>query len=294
MLPVLSLALVLPVFPVRTTILILLAAALLAACTHFSPADRRQGADTLALAHGWQRLRLPTRTFVLTAYAPPATAVDEPADTLAVYLEGDGLAWLSPTQPSDDPTPLRPVALELALLHVRGTAVYLARPCQFAEGDDRRGCGTPDWTSRRFSAEAVEATSQAIDALMQRYGARRLALVGYSGGGAVAALVAARRHDVVRLVTVAGNLAPRAWTTLHGVPALDGSLDPADDWRRLQDIAQIHFVGDSDTNVTREVAAAYAARFPAGRQPPVQLVEGATHACCWAEKWPALWPLAFP
>ncbi|WP_454724829.1 MULTISPECIES: alpha/beta fold hydrolase [Cupriavidus] len=290
----------------RTTTLILLAAALLAACTPFSPAARRQGADALALAHGWQRLRLPTRTFVLTAYAPPAAAADTsagtaadvaadtPADTLAVYLEGDGLAWLSPTQPSDDPTPLRPVALELALLHARGTAAYLARPCQFADGDDRRGCATPDWTSRRFSAAAVDATSEAIDALMRRYGARRLALVGYSGGGAVAALVAARRHDVVRLVTVAGNLEPRVWTTLHDVPPLDGSLNPADDWRRLQDIAQIHFVGSGDANVTREVVAAYAARFPAGRQPPVQLVEGATHACCWAQKWPGLWPLAFP
>ncbi|MGO4330240.1 alpha/beta fold hydrolase [Cupriavidus sp. 2TAF22] len=277
----------------RTKVLILLAALLLAACTHFSPAGRRQAADALALTHGWQKLRLPTRDFVLTAYAPAPAVAAAAADTLAVYIEGDGLAWLSPTQPSDDPTPLRPVALELALAHVRGAAAYLARPCQFVDDQDLRGCGTAWWTGRRFSTEVVEATGQAIDALKQRFGARRIVLVGYSGGGAVAALVAARRQDVARLVTVAGNLEPLAWTTLHGVPALEGSLNPADDWRRLQDIPQLHFVGAQDTNVTREVAAAYAARFPAARRPPVHLVEGATHACCWAQKWPALWPLAF-
>jgi hypothetical protein len=44
----------------------------------------------------------------------------------------------------------------------------------------------------------------------------------------VASLVAARRHDVVRLVTVAGNLDHLAWTTLHGVSPLTGSLNPAD------------------------------------------------------------------
>ncbi|MCP3023845.1 alpha/beta hydrolase [Cupriavidus basilensis] len=272
-------------------ILILLAAMLLGACTHFSPAARRENADTLAAARGWQPLRLPAREFVLSAYAPASVV---PANALAIYIEGDGLAWLSAAQPSDDPTPLRPVALELALRQERGAAAYLARPCQFVQGEDFRGCETAYWTDRRFSAEVIDASNRAIDALKQRYRARQLILVGYSGGGAVAALVAARRSDVVRLVTVAGNLDPVAWAKLHGVPPLAGSLNPADAWRALQDIPQLHFVGSRDTNITRDVVAAYVSRFPADRQPAIRMVDGATHTCCWAEKWAALWPQAFP
>jgi hypothetical protein len=67
----------------------------------------------------------------------------------------------------------------------------------------------------------ISASNQAVDALKQRYGAQEIVLVGYSGGGAVAALVAARRTDVVRLVTVAGNLDHLAWTHLHSVPPPD-------------------------------------------------------------------------
>ncbi|GAB2181920.1 hypothetical protein DLREEDagrD3_21430 [Denitratisoma sp. agr-D3] len=49
-------------------------------------------------------------------------------------------------------------------------------------------------------------------------GARRLTLVGYSGGAA--ALLAARCSDVVRLVTIAGNLDHRAWTRYHHITTL--------------------------------------------------------------------------
>ncbi|WP_244873712.1 alpha/beta hydrolase [Cupriavidus numazuensis] len=255
-----------------------------------SPIARRQGADTLASSHGWQALRLPVRDFMLAGYAPPAAM----ADVLTIYIEGDGMAWLSPSRPSDDPTPLRPVALELALLHSHGTAAYLARPCQYVQDAERRGCATPYWTDRRFAAEVVEAASEAIDALKQRYHASRLVLVGYSGGGAIATLVAARRHDVVRLVTVAGNLEPLAWTRLHDLPPLAGSLNPADAWRQLQDIPQVHFVGAEDTNVPRDVAAAYAARFPADKRPEIRVIDGASHTCCWASRWPTLAGMAFP
>ncbi len=262
----------------------------LAACSHLSPVARRHGADTLAAAHGWQPLRLPARDFVLAGYAPPVAT----ADTLTIYVEGDGLAWLSPSRPSDDPTPLRPVALELALLHSHGKAAYLARPCQYVEAAERKRCDTPYWTDRRFATEVVDAASAAVDALKQRYHANRLVLVGYSGGGAVAALVAARRQDVVRLVTVAGNLEPVAWTRLHDLPPLAGSLNPADAWRQLQDIPQVHYVGADDTNITRDVAAAYAARFPADKRPDIRVIEGASHSCCWASRWPSLYALAVP
>ena len=137
-----------------------------------------------------------------------------------VRIEGDGLAWLSRSQVSADPTPMQPVALELAMRQPGGAAAYLARPCQYVQGPDARNCATAWWTDRRFAPEVVTASSLAIDQLKLRFSAQRLVLVGYSGGGAIAALVAAQRHDVALLVTVAGNLDTQAWTALNRITPL--------------------------------------------------------------------------
>jgi dienelactone hydrolase len=278
--------LALPVFAVAFATLL----GLICACSSLSPAERRLHAQALARAQGWQSLRLPTRDFVLAAYAPAQVSA---SSVLTIYIEGDGLAWLSPSQASDDPSPRSPVALQLALQHARGPAAYLARPCQYVEGPDRRGCNTAYWTERRFAQPVIDASNEAIDALKQRFGAEQLVLVGYSGGAAVAALVAARRTDVARLVTVAGNLDHQAWTRLHGLSPLTGSLNPADAWAALQHIPQLHFIGARDTNITAEAVSSYLARFPPGRRPSMVVVPDFDHSCCWVEQWPALSLQAF-
>lgn len=123
---------------------------------------------------------------------------------------------------------------------------------------------------------------------MRRAGARRLVLVGYSGGGGVAALVAARRKDVVRLVTVAGNPDHRAWTNMHHVPALEGSLNPADAWQSLIELPQWHFVGGRDQVVSLDVAESYVSRYPLDHRPVVITIPGFDHSCCWVEQWSSL------
>ena len=258
----------------------------LAGCAGLSPQARRQQADQLAARADWQKLRIPTDAFILSAYVPKRTVS---ADTLTVYIEGDGLAWLTRSQAASDPTPRNPVGLELALGHPQGTAAYLARPCQYVEVADAKNCRQTFWTGGRFAPPVIEASSQAIDALKQRVGATRLVLVGYSGGAAVAALVAARRSDVVRLVTVAGNLDHRAWTKMHGIPALESSLNPADEWRALRTLPQRHFVGGRDEIVSRRVTDAYLARFPSNQQPEVVTIPDFDHVCCWVEKWDSIW-----
>jgi dienelactone hydrolase len=207
---------------------------------------------------------------------------------LTVYIEGDGLAWINGSTPSLDPTPLNPLALRLALRDPSGAAVYLARPCQFVTGAQRRGCQRKYWTSHRFAPEVIEASSSAIEQLKQRFAAERLVLVGYSGGGAVAALIAAQRRDVMRLVTVAGNLDHRAWTADLHLSALDGSLNPADAWRRLQSVPQIHFVGGQDRVLGESVVESYRARFAPGPAPTVRVLPTFDHHCCWVERWPDL------
>ncbi len=259
----------------------------MAGCAGVPPLDaRQQYADSLAAQHNWTPLTLEAGPFALRAYVP---ARIRPADTLTLYIEGDGLAWITSSQPSSDPTPTRPLALQLALAQPAGNAAYLGRPCQYGQA----GKGACDearyWTRQRFAPEVVSASNEAIDRLKTRFGAQQLTLVGYSGGAAIAALVAAQRHDVVRLVSVAGNLDHQTWTRLQRISPLSGSLNPADYRSALAGIPQWLLVGDADRIVPRQVADAYADGFPAGRQPAVRAFPTYTHSCCWAEHWADIW-----
>lgn len=258
-----------------------------------TPVQRQQTADDLAATRGWQARPVSAGPFDLMTYAPAMPATPTATDTLVVYIEGDGLAWVSASLPSTDPTPANPLALRLALAHPQGAAAYLARPCQYVAASFR-GCDERYWTQQRFAPEVIEASSLALDALKARYQARQLVLVGYSGGGAVAALVAARRTDVARLITVAGNLDHRAWTTLHRVLPLTGSLNPADVRAALQSLPQWHLAGAKDTVVPPSMALGFAQGFAVSQRPQVQVVPGNTHACCWAEQWADWWRFTFP
>jgi hypothetical protein len=260
---------------------------LLAGCLALpSPQERTERAGRLAAAAGWQPLHLDAGGFTLAAWAPPRPA--NAVETLTIYIEGDGLAWVTPSQPSPDPTPLRPLGLELALRHPEGTAVWLTRPCQYVEGAEARHCSAFYWTDGRFAPEVIAAAREAVDQLKQRFAAKRLALVGYSGGAAVAALVAARRDDVALLVTVAGNLDHRAWTRQHALTPLTASLNPADEWQALAAIRQFHLIGGKDRVIGPETLSAYLDRFPPRQRPPFKLIEAMDHDCCWAEQWAEL------
>ena len=258
---------------------------LLAACTNLpTPTARLDLADALAARQGWQRVPIPSGTFELAAYIP---RTHNTGDALTVYIEGDGLAWISPSQPSLDPTPNNPVGLKLALANSGGNAAYLARPCQYTD-TEARGCSQRYWTGQRFAPEVIEASDIALDALKARFSARQLTLVGYSGGGAVAALLAARRNDVKRLITVAGNLDHAAWTRLHHIEPLTGSLNPVDARDALNGIRQWHFAGGKDKVVPPSLVESFANHFPDDQRPSVFVEPEYDHACCWVENWPRL------
>ncbi len=247
-----------------------------------SPTERIAGAEQQAYGHGWQQVTLHTSGFPLRAYGPEP---GEQFHTLTVYLEGDGLAWITRTRPSNDPTPVRPIGLQLALADPQPQAVYLARPCQYITSSD---CRPQYWLGKRFSPEVIDDTGEALDALKTRYRANTLLLVGYSGGGAVAALLAAERDDVDALITVAGNLDHDFWTRYHRISPLKGSLNPADRAHMLSGLSQWHFTGARDDIVLPEVVNAYIERFHSSA-PITHIVKPAyDHQCCWVESWPGL------
>jgi hypothetical protein len=184
-----------------------------------SLADRTERAVQVAAASGWIASRIATPSFEMESFAATGTAHKT---RLVIYFEGDGLAFLSPERFSEDPTPLQPLVLGLALAARADTdsnVVYLARPCQYT--GLLKACQPDYWTAKRFAPEVIAAMDDAVSQLKARYGASQLTLVGYSGGAAVAALLAERRDDVDRLVSVAGNLSTKRWVELQ---SLSGSL----------------------------------------------------------------------
>jgi pimeloyl-ACP methyl ester carboxylesterase len=134
----------------------------------------------------------------------------------------------------------------------------------------------------RFGDDAVTTMNKAVDRIKQSYGATEINLVGYSGGGAMAALMAMRRNDVSCLVTIAAPLDTDAWTDAMRVSRLDLSLNPADDADKLRNVRQSHFRGLND----KLVPPATSRRF-------LERVAGATvidkekfdHQCCWGDEW---------
>ncbi len=256
----------------------------LTGCAIPSAKERRQQAVQLVEAAGWSAFCLSTTIFDLTGFSP--SQQPEPHDLLTIYFEGDGLAWLTRSQVSDDPTPINPLGLKLALRHPDAAVVYLARPCQYGQ---TRNCDKQYWSSGRFAPEVISSYNQALDQLKQRYTVKSFQLIGYSGGGAIATLIAAKRTDVVRLVTVAGNLDHTAWTQFHHVSPLRKSLNPADFHKQLEHIPQLHFIGGQDKIIPPAVINSYAERFPRELRPEIRVVADADHQNFWEQRWRELY-----
>lgn len=255
------------------------------------PSPEARGARILAWVseQAWRPLLLPGPVFDLQAFVPASL---HGAHRLTIYIEGDGLAWVDRHTPSLAPTPADPLALRLAVADAGGASVYLGRPCQYTRGEAFKGCDERYWGSHRFAPEVIDAMDHAVDQMKRAYGASTLVLVGYSGGAAVAALLADRRHDVAALVTVAGTLDTDLWTRQQHLSPLQGSLNPRGVAARLAQMPQWHFIGQQDRVVPGSVLQSYLdAAGRAGQGTPAARVHaepGFDHHCCWGEAWPVL------
>jgi len=258
----------------------------LVGCSHTAANIRLDSAERLAAEHNWQQLTYQTTTFELISYSPVRL---ETSETLTVYIEGDGFAWQSSRRPSSDPTPHNPLALKLALQHHKGAAAYLARPCQYQQPLDKEPlCQQSYWTNKRYAEEVISASEQALTQIKIAFAAKHIILVGYSGGAAVAALLAARRDDVTALITLAGNLDHKAWTQLHRVSPLIGSLNPVDYQQQLQAIPQIHFVGENDQIIPASLIQDFVAGYDSPKLAKVIVIANQSHHCCWQTVWQKL------
>lgn len=263
----------------RAAIACALIAVLLAACA--TPAQRfaQRAADL-----GFIATTLPGTHFRHVAYV---AGLDSRLDSLHVYIEHDGTPWIDHRVVADDPTPRTPFALEL-MARDSGPRMLLGRPCYF-EAD--AACDPLLWTHSRYSPEVVASMVAALNAFVVQHSIRSVVLIGYSGGGTLAWLMAASAPDIVGVVTVAANLDTDAWTQTHGYSAMQGSRNPASLPPLPAAVVQLNYFGGRDANVTPSVARSFALRHPEAKV--VEIAEF-DHVCCWIERWPQLLDAVMP
>jgi pimeloyl-ACP methyl ester carboxylesterase len=237
-------------------------------------------AQTLARGHGLEPLLLHGTEFQHHAFA----AVRGAPGLLVLFIEGDGSPWVGGgRQIAADPTPRVPLALELAV-STPASVLYLGRPC-YLEVRRPPECSEALWTSKRYSSEVVASMSAAAAAYIAEGHFEQVLIVGYSGGGTLAALMAADLPQVSGLVTIAGNLDPEVWTQLHGYLPLEGSLNPSLEPALPARLKQWYLVGERDRNLPAAATARYFARIPQDR---VWSYARFDHRCCWVQAWPSI------
>lgn len=250
---------------------------LLTACATLPLSDR------ISQAQGFEKAHLKTKYFTLTSFY----RFTKPGQTLNIYIEGDGSAWLSRSRLSSDPTPKNPLVLELASIDSSPNVAYLARPGQYTEQENPK-VDSAHWSNKRFSEEVISSMSEAIGQLAFRVQANKINLIGYSGGAAVAILIAARRSDIMSLRTIAGNLNPEAVNRYHKVSTLSGSLNPIDFAKNLKGLPQRHFIGSKDTIIPSFIAESFLKAMGDTDYSRITVVKGATHSKGWRRQWKEL------
>lgn len=250
---------------------------LLVSFTHLSGcAEPARRLDMRAAELGCRRVVLRGDGFSHVAYFKDGRKNNGGA--LHVYLEGDGTPWLRRGVPASDPTSRNAVMFDLMMLDP-APSVYLGRPCYQGMHDDT--CTPELWTERRYSVAVVKSMSAVLDRLSEDY--PRLVLLGYSGGGTLAMLLAERQPKTEAVVTVAANLDTARWAALHKQQPLSGSLNPAGRPPLEPHIRQMHFAGGRDDNVPPELVRDAIAQQQGAS---FKVFPEQDHGCCWRAVWP--------
>jgi hypothetical protein len=232
--------------------------------------------------------------------APEVLKQTGPAEPirLTVYIEGDGAAWRVRQNPPRDPTPQNPIAAYLALADSGVFVAYMGRPCMYLDRGHLQQCPNALWTDARFSREALALSNEALNDLIERFKkealfepSRKLLinLVGYSGGGVLAALLASQRSDVACLTTLASPLDIEVWAKLQRVAPLYRSLNPAYPEPKLSQVQQMHWYGAEDRIVPPQSLGRYHNWSPKlNRDQVIQVIPNFNHRDYWVRDWQSL------
>ncbi|MFC1749888.1 hypothetical protein ACFL2V_13900 [Pseudomonadota bacterium] len=202
---------------------------------------------------------------------------------LHIYLEGDGIPWWLRVIIAKNPTGRYGLGLRMMALD-NNDSFYLARPC-YNGFYDTEPCNNTLWTGRRYSNAVVSSMHAVLEKYLEENDYEEVVLIGHSGGGTLAMLLAQRLKDITAVLTIAANMDIDAWTELHGYTQLQGSINPAAQPSLPANIWQLHLAGKKDKNV------------------PPSIIHGAlrnqinantltfsdyNHHCCWLDIWPEI------
>ena len=246
-----------------------------AACSTNPSADF----DLQANHHQLQKHIVAGRYFDLAIYENAAPDTKQ----LHVYIGGDGKPWLNERYISIDPTTRRATTLALMALDT-SAAIYLGRPCYHSKGKGR-GCSDKWWTSHRYSQTVVNDMHYVLDQYLSAHNIQSLTLIGFSGGGSIAMLLAPLLKQTATVITISGNLDTDAWVRMHNYTPLSGSLNPARQAKLHKTIRKIHLIGMQDKNIP---VHAIIDQFSQRANTQIIPYPSYTHHCCWRDVWPEL------
>ena len=257
---------------------------LLSGCVIRTLESRYVIAEKIATSAQMKKRNLRAGLFNLTSWEK----ITNPSAVFNIYIEGDGLAWLSKYKKSPNPTPPEPMALKLATLDPNYNVIYIARPCQYSTWVENGACPNKYWTEARTSAEVIDSYQIALDHIKSIHKARNFNLIAFSGGAAVAALVAAERDDVLSIRTIAGNLDYSSFTKLHKISPMTESIDPVTVAEKISDIPQMHFIGSDDKVVPIDVFYGWKRAAKYSSCIGHYISRNTDHEHGWVENWPDL------
>lgn len=206
----------------------------------------------------------------------------DPKAATYIFIEGDGRAWRDGGRsPPDDPTPSHSLALTLALsTEGQHSVIYIGRSCQFTQHiPNPKASGTctlEKWTTARFSPNYIADVIRYLKPHLSD--ASPSILIGHSGGGAVALLVA-KELEPACVVTLASPVNTHTWTTSQKLQPLSKSLNPYDYLSAVPPSKRIHYYGGRDRVVPISSSGL------SQRSDRVRLIERNTHSKGWQKTW---------
>jgi len=202
---------------------------------------------------------------------------------LFAFIAGDGRSWIRAGRVSADPTPTRALAIEL-MRRADSCGFVISRPCSFGLVEIDPSCEPSVWTTRRYSEDVIRSTAGVIS---QELGSRRgLILVGVSGGGRIAAHVAARMPEVDAVVTLGTNLDLPGWLDHHGYTREILSYSAPIPGALRSGLISLHVVGTEDAVSPPELTRAWLENRPQGES--LLELEGVDHGEGWIDAWPGV------
>lgn len=249
-----------------------------------------------ALSIGMHRVEDSAYPGLIMLFSPPPGPAAPAANTntLTVFIEGDGARWEdSGFSPPTDPTPRRPLGLALAIQEIKiqiqdstehaqmpkGSVAYLSRPCQFFRGSP---CTSNLWTDERYGDQAIESITAALMNLIATTNAQNLYIVGYSGGGVIASLLARNLDNIDCIVTLASPLDLTAWTNRLKISPLSSAKVLRLTTDQTSRVMFSHYIGELDRIVVHKDLGQYS--IPS-RQNSVAALPGVSHNDGWLQNW---------